>query len=332
MFLREGSGRAQGTTAELRTGFSLGTLELPERLVESHEYIEEENIVLSNKCVDDLTLETAPALQEEGYLEGMEVYRGSHSETLTVSVEVTAMALGGEETQNFPEPSMSSVEPTQGQRPDGGESQGYAEEAMQSVNGMLTTVDSSDTGDPSIQLDNDVLLEEKKETLVAVKDLISSVPGKMDVDFREAPVQEEGLVNDECRHSATKSDNAEEHEGVVEENSPPSVMAGESGAQDVLRFKNAEFHCALSYEEMNGAVRNSNDTSPIENLPSGDSGYQSEFAAEKLGPRCSEILLRQTAYALVQAAMKAALDQLEEEQNSSMVSPHTDPQELQGHA
>ncbi|XP_018582867.2 uncharacterized protein LOC108919389 [Scleropages formosus] len=308
-----------------------------ERFVESHEYIEEENIVLSNKCADDLMPDTAHVIQEGGYLEGGEMCRGPCSEMLTVSVEVTAIALGGKESRNLPELSMSSLEPedhtpTQGQKQGGGKSAEYAEERLDSINGMLRVVDASEIGDAAILVPNDVLLEEKKETLVLKKDLISNVPGKTDRDFKEALLQETGPVTDKCRDLVAESHDSEEYDSVTEVNSPPNSTAGESSVQDDLPLKNVEFDCAVCCEEINGAVKNISDASPIENLQSGDSGYQSELSAEKLGPQCNEMLLRQTAYSLVQAAIKAALDQLEGELKNSTVSTHRELQELQGQA
>lgn len=301
-----------------------------ERLVGTNEYIEEENIVLSNRCTDGVYLDSSP-VSEGDLTEGDTEIKGSCSETLTISAEVTAMIptveedqdiSGGSTSYNHPE-DLTSVE---GQKQDEDGSPNCAEEGPELCKGIL--IESS----PVLQLKDGFLGGESQEELPVVVDTVSTNScADVGVELQVEPLQTEELSSPMTGElTDAGSEQGVEHEKMLEGMAPPRIAG--SPMQDYSPLKNNVSDHVIVSRETSDTSQNGIDKYPLESLQAINNGGQLYPTMDSLLPQPSDILLRQTACALVQAAVTAALSQLKEETKDSVANIHRETQELQSQA
>ncbi|XP_048830466.1 uncharacterized protein si:dkey-1h6.8 isoform X2 [Brienomyrus brachyistius] len=302
-----------------------------EKLVGTNEYIEEENIVLSNRCTDEVYLEASPVSQEGDLIEGDTEIKGSCSETLTISAEVTAVIPTVEEDQDISGGSTSYSHPedltsVEGQKQDEDGSPKCAEEGPESCKIIL--IESS----PVLQPKDDFLGGEFQEELPVDMDTVSiNACVDVGVELQEEPLQTEELSSPMTGEFIdARSEQGVEHEKVLEGTAPPG-NAG-SPMQDYSPLKNNVCNHVIISLETSDTLQNGTDKFPLETLQALNTGGQLYPTIDGLLPQPNDILLRQTACALVQAAMTAALNQLKEEMKDGVANIHREKQELQSQA
>nr|XP_023657936.1 uncharacterized protein LOC111838817 isoform X2 [Paramormyrops kingsleyae] len=300
-----------------------------ERLVGTNEYIEEENIVLSNRCTEGVYLDASPVSEEGNLTEGDTEIKGSCSETLTISAEVTAMIPTVEEDQDISGGSTSHPEDqtsVEGQKQNEDGSPKCAEDGAELCKGIV--IESS----PVLQSKDDFLGGESQEELPVVVDTVSTnACADVGVELQEEPLQTEELSSPMTgEFTDVSSEQGVEHEKVLEGTAPHGNIG--SPMQDYSPVKNnASDHVIISHETSD-TLQNGTDKFPLETLQGINNGGQLYPTIDGLHPQPNDILLRQTACALVQAAMTAALNQLKEEMKDSVANIHREMQELQSQA
>ncbi|KAJ8399150.1 hypothetical protein AAFF_G00415290 [Aldrovandia affinis] len=214
--------------------------------------------------------------------------------------------------------------------------QGLADAGLETYDGNVGMADLSESnGHPIESVMTDLLIEDTpRETLAVQRTSCSSLSSVHARESHEDPLEGQDLrFPVEDTSSCEMSEEAVAHEAnVVEEYIPQSTITDEDSMQDNLALENVKFDgLSLCHGEINSAAENGPEMSPEENLKPRDNGYQHDLLVKDIGSQCSDVLLVQTACSLVQAAMKAALDQLTEELKDKSTSIDTEHHESQDH-
>ncbi|XP_036405980.1 uncharacterized protein si:dkey-1h6.8 [Megalops cyprinoides] len=253
--------------------------------------------------------QAAPATQEVDGLEADCHIRGSRSETLTVSVEVSAERAEGTEESDTAEASGKCLR----RRKDEEECGGCPKEGVERNDRILKT-------DNALKNSGLTPVMEEPHTFGEDSNLSTDVGEEAGVKSLEGVVRAE---TDRIPEEAAMFE-----KGAIEENDCCYKISQERHMQDFLPL-NTEAHNGIDLvrcyrTEIDGIVRNG----PLVHTP--EAILLPDLSVDE-GMPCRETLLVQTACSVVKAAVKAALDQLRAEDDGTASSVHRGAQESQGH-
>ncbi|KAG7461228.1 hypothetical protein MATL_G00207900 [Megalops atlanticus] len=254
--------------------------------------------------------QAAAATREGDGLEADSHIRGSCSETLTVSVEVSAERAEETEERDTAEASGKCLRT----RKDEEECGGCPKEGLERNDRILKT-------DNALKNSGGLTpVMEEPHTFGEDSNLSTDVGEEAGVKSLEGVMHAE---TDRIREHA-----AIYEKGVIEENDCSYEISQESHMQDFLPL-NTEAHNGIDlvqryHTEIDGIVRNG----PLVHTP--EAILLPDLSVDE-GMPCRETLLVQTACSVVKAAVKAALDQLTAEVDGTASSVHRGAHESQGH-